>query len=114
MKYTRGLLFLFILVAVSCHKLKPIEPGCDCQGLPDLVLKDALAVDYGGLIKVLDPDHLKEQWTLVSANYCNPEFIKIKITINDTIYVSGNVRRPCDYNESNHNSKLELTAIKRK
>lgn len=107
---------LVFLLAVSCNnKEEPTtELGCDCQGKPYKVLSDALAVQHTSTVSVLDPEHLKQGWVIHTAVYCNPEFVKGKTDNVDTVYVSGNLRAPCNYGDWNYLSRLEVTAIRKK
>ena len=115
MKLAIGILLVSLLV-VSCNdKEEPTtEFGCDCQGRPARVLKDALAIQNKSAISVLDPDHLQQGWVIHSAVYCNPEFVKGKTNDVDSVYVSGNLRAPCSYGDWNYLQRLEVTSIRRK
>lgn len=105
---------LLLMIVTSCSKKEEVKLGCDCEGQPFKVLDNALAIHRKTLITILDPDHLQQGWQLYGAVYCNPEILNGKVNDVDTVYVSGNLRGPCNYGDFNYLSRLEVTKIKRK
>ncbi|MBD2757897.1 hypothetical protein [Spirosoma validum] len=106
-----------LLAAVSSCQNKEelaVKSGCDCQGEPSKVIDRALAIHNKSLISILDPEHLQQGWQLYTATYFNPDFIRGKVNEIDTVYVSGNLRGPCNYGDFNYHSRLEVTEIRRK
>ena len=109
---------LLLTILLACSKKEEVKLGCDCEGQPRMVLKNALAINYnrgnGGTIGILDPKNLQKGWIISSAIYCNPEVVKGKFKDIDTVYVSGKLRGPCNYGDFNYADRLEVTDIRKK